>query len=693
MLKGGSLSPDVIQGLLKKSYEKKPSSFNDYQIDKSLSGERVQVYYNPALRQAVVVHRGSAGAKDWLVNDAGLMVGYRGNRFSHAQDIQNKAEKKYGAKNVTTLGHSLGAKVAEEVGQNSKEIITLNKPTVDMKPVSSKQYDIRTGSDLVSGFSGIATSNNKTTIPSGYRDPYSEHSPDVLSRLENKPIGRGRRLKGGMVQEEEEEDEEARREFAERINANVSTILESPEYSRDTKAHLLGKMLKITAGHPTDGQGIEEDFPDQMKLIRSAIDSVIPAADPAIRIKNALFVAKSTTESGDTAESPEVIDYLTALKTRVDKYMTTIGNTVSSQSTREDKLKLLWKIRQAIFKDASVDKEYKGLFDKYIVDVIDEVASPEGGGRRGMKGGIRPRAPPAPAQMLPQFITRYEAIQNVTDIRVRHDRIDELLQAVSGYIDTLPANEPLLDDFNDLLDEIQEEFIWLGEEIDQQQGVISIQNPANMNGGGSCFSRGQIYPDEEEESDEEVVEEGKDDPDVVAQILAEAAAPLTEYMGLNFDTDTESDAEGGGQGDSRVVPVTYIENELNAPVDVLDNPLPNIEPTQKPIDTYRQIQALKIMEEKKLADLEEKYFDWKAAAEEEGYDDEPYNNSEADETHMIEQMNQAQGMLDYYTQTEEQLRREMGIEQASGAGRFDGYSRCHDCGCDSYRDFNALHAK
>ena len=28
----------------------------------------------------------------------------------------------------------------------------------------------------------------------------------------------------------------------------------------------------------------------------------------------------------------------------------------------------------------------------------------------------------------------------------------------------------------------------------------------------------------------------------------------------------------------------------------------------------------------------------------------------------------------------------------SGAGRFDGYSQCHDCGCDSYRDFNGLHA-
>ena len=194
MLKGGSLSSVVLQGLLKNSYEKSPSSFQDYQIDESLSGERVQVYYNPKLNQAVVVHRGSAGAKDWLVNDAGLLVGFRGKRFSHAQDIQNKAEKKYGAKNVTTIGHSLGAKIAEEVGQNSKEVITLNKPTVDTKKVSNKQYDIRTGSDVVSGLSGIAFGNkNKTTIPSGFRNPVSEHSTDVLSRLGKKKIGRGGR--------------------------------------------------------------------------------------------------------------------------------------------------------------------------------------------------------------------------------------------------------------------------------------------------------------------------------------------------------------------------------------------------------------------------------------------------------------------------------------------------------------------
>ena len=198
MLKGGSLSPDTIQALLKKSYDKKLSSFQDFEIDKSLSGQRVQVYYNPALKQAVVVHRGSSGAKDWLVNDAGLLVGYRGKRFSHAQDIQKQAQQKYGASNVTTIGHSLGAKIAEEVGQKSKEVITLNKPTVSTKKVSGKQYDIRTAKDLVSILSPIAKNKNLITIPSGNKNPVSEHSTDVLSRLPKaKKIGRG--MNGGVA--------------------------------------------------------------------------------------------------------------------------------------------------------------------------------------------------------------------------------------------------------------------------------------------------------------------------------------------------------------------------------------------------------------------------------------------------------------------------------------------------------------
>jgi hypothetical protein len=358
MLKGGSLSPDTIQALLKKSYEKKLSSFKDFEIDKSLSGQRVQVYYNPALKQAVVVHRGSSGAKDWLVNDAGLLVGYRGKRFSHAQDIQKQAQKKYGAKNVTTIGHSLGAKIAEEVGQKSKEIITLNKPTVDTKKVSDKQFDIRASSDLVSGLSGIASSNNKTTIPSGFRNPISEHSTDVLSRLPNKPIGKGRR-KGGKK------------------------AVEKPVRGRDPATISLTEIDR-------------EELAAQMR------------------------------EAQRAAVAQQIIDDAEMARWFPNLTLAPIQNP-----------------------------------DEMIRPIRQRNIGAPRGGNRGPRGRT-------PAQMFQQIINRYEAIQDIEDERERHDQLDRLLQEFTTYIDALPDNEPLLNDFNVLLDIITDEFIELGEEIDQQ---------------------------------------------------------------------------------------------------------------------------------------------------------------------------------------------------------------------------------
>jgi len=56
---------------------------------------------------------------------------------------------------VSTLGHSKAGKVAEEVGKNSKEIITLNKPThiTDIfSKVPNNQTDIKSSGDPVSLF-------------------------------------------------------------------------------------------------------------------------------------------------------------------------------------------------------------------------------------------------------------------------------------------------------------------------------------------------------------------------------------------------------------------------------------------------------------------------------------------------------------------------------------------------------------
>jgi len=241
---GGSLNPDVMKNLLKQSYEKGLKDYEDFKIDKSLSGARTQVYFNSLSGQAVVVHRGSQGIKDWVVNDAGLLVGYRGERFTHAKEIQKKAEKKYGKENVTTLGHSLGSKIAEEVGKDSKEVITLNKPTtpIDLvtgKKVPANQFDIRTTNDVVSILRPYQReSNNEITIPSSSYNILKEHSPDVLSKLDKKKeigIGGGAGASIPFSKEVQKKinkkKEKTRMEYRRELNFNIpDTIKEHGEF-------------------------------------------------------------------------------------------------------------------------------------------------------------------------------------------------------------------------------------------------------------------------------------------------------------------------------------------------------------------------------------------------------------------------------------------------------------------------------
>lgn len=200
--KGGKISAPDLKGLLNQSYESKtPKDFKDYQVDKSLSGERVQVYVKKGTNDVFVVHRGTQGMHDWG-NDLKALAGYditNSDRFKHAEKIQKEAEKKYGAQNVSTLGHSLSGKIASDVGKNSKEIITLNKfiPPMDIinpfrKKPSDKEYDIRTSLDPVSALLPIESGKNKFTIPSRTYDPIAEHSVNTLDRLpEDTMIGRG----------------------------------------------------------------------------------------------------------------------------------------------------------------------------------------------------------------------------------------------------------------------------------------------------------------------------------------------------------------------------------------------------------------------------------------------------------------------------------------------------------------------
>jgi hypothetical protein len=184
---GGKLSLGNLKGLLNKSYEsKKPKDYMEFEVDKELSGERVQVYKNKKTGQVIVSHRGTQGIHD-IGNDLKYALGMdlsKTKRFKHAEDVQRKAEAKYGAENITTIGHSLGAKIARDVGQKTKEVIQLN-PAYNIpdakKKTSDKTHTIRTQYDPVS-FLQPSKTKNVTTLESTTINPLKEHTVDVLDR-------------------------------------------------------------------------------------------------------------------------------------------------------------------------------------------------------------------------------------------------------------------------------------------------------------------------------------------------------------------------------------------------------------------------------------------------------------------------------------------------------------------------------
>jgi len=196
LIEGDGLPTEDVKELLKKSYDKKVSNYKNYKVDKKLSTVKAQVYFNPEINKAVVVHRGTADLKDWGTNIL-MSMGIKDARYKHAKRIQNKAEKKYGKSNIITMGHSQGARWAEKFGRDTDEVITLNKPTLPFDliqgdVVPENQTDVKTTRDPVSVLRPLQKGNEEVTINSDWlSNPLTEHSIDVLDRLDTEKIGTG----------------------------------------------------------------------------------------------------------------------------------------------------------------------------------------------------------------------------------------------------------------------------------------------------------------------------------------------------------------------------------------------------------------------------------------------------------------------------------------------------------------------
>ena len=204
-IKGGKVEVKYLNKLLNESYQSKnktAANIDDrYYLDPELSTDKTKVYVDKNTNDITMVNRGTSDFKD-VMTDAKMLFGYNDKRFNEPKEILGKIKQKYTDKNIDVLGHSLGAKIAETLGDDPrvKNIITLNKPTtpkdlIKKSKINSKQYDIRTTGDLVSALQPFQTGPNDIIISSETKNPYTEHKIDTLDRLDqNLVIGTG--LKG-----------------------------------------------------------------------------------------------------------------------------------------------------------------------------------------------------------------------------------------------------------------------------------------------------------------------------------------------------------------------------------------------------------------------------------------------------------------------------------------------------------------
>jgi hypothetical protein len=198
---GGSLKASQIKKAIDLSYQgsKTTDAPKGYVIDKKLSNGRVKVYKDVNSDQALVVHRGSSGTKDWIDN---VQYGLTGQMKStetfkkHAKKHQ-KALDKYGADNVIAIGHSRAGKYVEELNKDKpvKEVITYNKasgPSDLFRKNPKNQTDIRTDIDVVSALAPLQSHQNKVvTIPSKSWNPLTAHGTTPLDKLGEKLLGKG----------------------------------------------------------------------------------------------------------------------------------------------------------------------------------------------------------------------------------------------------------------------------------------------------------------------------------------------------------------------------------------------------------------------------------------------------------------------------------------------------------------------
>lgn len=192
---GSGLKASSLKKILQNSYTDNPksnSNIDGYEMDKTLSGKRAQVYHNKDKNHTIINHRGTRGIND-VITDFKLMLGKKdNNRFKHGKKITDEAIKKYTDSDITLTGHSLSGQIVKEANKkHNKETIVLN-PAITPHDLLDKQKSnetiIRSKADPISILHNLQPykSKNKTiNIEPKTANPLKEHSTNILDRLDN----------------------------------------------------------------------------------------------------------------------------------------------------------------------------------------------------------------------------------------------------------------------------------------------------------------------------------------------------------------------------------------------------------------------------------------------------------------------------------------------------------------------------
>ena len=181
VVKGYGLKANTLKSMLKSTYDRSQVEGWDTIMDTP----EVTGFKHPS-GQVVIALRGTEGtAKDWSNNAVygigGELMYKQTPRFKRAKERVAELEKKYNPEDITIIGHSQGALLAEIVPSKAREIISLNSASRPQDMFNNKKkknlYRIRAKFDPVSMFN---ISNPECTINEKNLNPLRQHSPDIL---------------------------------------------------------------------------------------------------------------------------------------------------------------------------------------------------------------------------------------------------------------------------------------------------------------------------------------------------------------------------------------------------------------------------------------------------------------------------------------------------------------------------------